>query len=183
MRLDGESSFVLLLQYDQLRFADVTSEHVDLTVHRPRQFLLDRLRLAVAERHLSAEPRVCLQDLSGGRQLHANLDARRTRLLHAHRTRRPGRSLGAERVRLFAVCSVGERRLEEDVGRRSLTGSAWRRRFRLVDCVVVVELNASPIHLGTDEVLIQQTSLFPCSFPPKVVDRPALDERLNVDLV
>jgi len=54
---------------------------------------------------------------------------------------------------------------------------------RLVDRVVVGELYTSPVHLMTDEVLIQQTSLFPCRFPPEAVDRPVLDERLNVNPV
>ena len=179
---NGEASFVFLLQYDQLRLANVSSQHVHLTVHRPRQLLLDRLRLAVGKRHLTAEPGVRLEYLTRCRQLDFDLNAGRARLLDGHRTRRPRCPLSAERVSLLAIRPVGEGRLEQNVGRRRLTGNAWRGRFRLVDGVIMGELNTSPVNLVMYEVLLQQTSLFPCRFSPEVVDRPVLDQCLNVNL-
>ena len=89
VRLDGEPSFVFLLQNDELGLADVASENVHLAVDGPRQFFLDRLRLAVGQGHLAAEPCVRLQYLAGRRQRQSHLHARRARLLHAHRARRP----------------------------------------------------------------------------------------------
>jgi len=75
MRLDGEASLVLLLEYDELGLADVPTEHGHLAVHRPRQLLLDGRRLAVGQRHLAPEPGVCLEDLAGRRQRQTHLHA------------------------------------------------------------------------------------------------------------
>ena len=112
VRLDGESSLELLLEYDELRLADVPPQDVDLAVDRPRQLLLDRLRLAAGQRHLAPEPGVRIEDLSGSGQREADLDAGRARLLHADGARRPRRPLRPERVRLIAVRPVRERRLK-----------------------------------------------------------------------
>ena len=76
-----------------------------------------------------------------------DLDAGGAGLLDADAARRPGRALGAERVRLLAVGAVRERRLEQHVRRRRLTGGARRRRLRLVARLLVNELDALPVHL------------------------------------